>query len=176
MSIVAQAIPLLLLVIGLLLVLASYRLRHSIRPTGHVDYHNTQTEAYIPHGPIIRLEEAIAGQPHGLLRFITERQIVPVLVIDTRSPGTPDPATRMQMALLCLLTELIYDQNVPYGVLRYADHDLPLNWTPGLAQELNDLLVAMRADVSAIDVPRSHDDPSVCYACVVQDYCNQALE
>jgi CRISPR-associated exonuclease Cas4 len=177
MSPVVQVLALLCLVFGMLLLLAAYRLSSTVRPTGHVDFVDGQQEAYIPHGPLISDKGALAGQPHGLLRLLGEGQTVPVLVVDAPAPGNlPDPAHRFQMALFCHLIEQVYDQPVPYGVIRYADADLSVNWTPGLSDELFQLIDQMRADRARADVPRSHDDPARCRGCVVRASCSQALE
>jgi hypothetical protein len=80
------------------------------------------------------------------------------------------------MAMFCRLTEMVYDQPVPYGIIRYEDADLPIDWTPELSADLDRLLTAMQSDLSATDVPRSHDDPAICRACRVRSACTQALE
>jgi len=65
MSPVLQILALLCLVFGMLLLLAAYRLNTTVRPTGHVDYVDTEQEDYIPHGPLIAEKGTLAGQPHG---------------------------------------------------------------------------------------------------------------
>jgi CRISPR/Cas system-associated exonuclease Cas4 (RecB family) len=177
MSQLVQILALLCVVFGMLLLLAAYRLNSMVRPTGHVDLVDTQQEAYIPHGPLIDTKNRLAGQPHGLLRLLAQGQTVPVVVVDAPAPGSlPDPAHRFQMALFCYLTEQVYDQPVPYGLIRYADADLSVNWTPGLSDELFQLIDRMRADQAGADVPRSHDAPARCRTCIVRSVCNQALE
>ena len=174
---VMQVLALLCVVFGMLSLLAAYRLNSTIRPTGHVDFVDRQLEAYIPHGPLIADKGALAGQPHGLLRLLSESQTVPVMVVNAAaSGGLPDPAHRFQMALFCHLVEQVYDQSVPYGLIRYADADLSVNWTPGLSDELFQLIDQMRVDRTEVDLPRSHDDPARCRACVVRAVCSQALE
>ena len=177
MSPVVQVLALLCVVFGMLLLLAAYRLNSTVRPTGHVDFVDSQQEAYIPHGPLIDAKNRLAGQPHGLLRLLSEGQTVPVMVVGAPVPGDlPDPVHRYQMALFCYLTEQVYDQPVPYGLLRYADADLSVNWTPGLSDELFQLIDQMRADQAGADIARSHDDPARCQVCAVRAVCHQALE
>ncbi len=176
MPIALQVAALLLLVFGLMLLLAAYRLGQSVRPTGRVDYADAEVEDIVPHGPLISAANGLAGQPSGLLHLLGERQMAPVQVLDGPAPDALDERTRMQAAALCLLAEVVYDQPVPYAVLRYADRDVALDWTPGLAGELRERLAAMRSDVAAGEVHRSHDDPAICRACAVRTICNQALE
>jgi CRISPR/Cas system-associated exonuclease Cas4 (RecB family) len=175
MTAAGQIIPLLLVVIGALCLIAAYRLSRTIHPTGHVDRLDGDSEAYVPHGLLVLVEETLAGQPHGLLRLTGEQQIVPVQVIDEPSPAVPDQAASYQMAALCYLVEAIYHQEVPYGMLRYTDLDSQLDWTPENRRALTNLLSEMRAQASAANVDRSHEDPLICRVCAVRAYCDQSL-
>ncbi|MBN1123246.1 MAG: Dna2/Cas4 domain-containing protein [Anaerolineae bacterium] len=175
MAAAGQIIPLLLFVIGALLLIASYRLTRAIRPTGHVDQVDGDTEAYVPHGLLILVEDRLAGQPHGLLRLADRQQTIPIQVIDRASPAVPDQVAGCQMSAFCYLVEAIYDQEVPYGMLRYADLDVQIDWTPENRQALADLLSEMRLQAEASNVDRSHNTPSICAACIVKEVCDQAL-
>jgi hypothetical protein len=175
MAATGQIIPLLLFVIGALLLIAAYRLTRAIRPTGHVDQVDGDSEAYVPHGLLVLIEDGLAGQPHGLLRLADRRRAIPILVIDRASPAVPDQVAGCQMAALCYLAEAAYDQEVPYGVLRYADLDVQLDWTPENRRALIGLLSEMRSQAAADNVDRSHDTPSICAACIVKEVCDQAL-
>ncbi len=176
MSVAVQVVALLLIILGLMALLAAYRLRQAVRPTGHVDLVDSACEGYVPHGPLISPVDLLAGQPHGLSRRTDQGQVIPVTVIDEPAPPVPELASRMQVAAFCQLTEIVYDQSVPYGLLRYVDRDVIVEWTSELGQELSQLLEAMRAHASAEDVPRSHNDPAVCRACRVKKVCDQVLE
>jgi hypothetical protein len=185
MSGATQVIALLLFTFGLMALLAAHRLRGNIRPPGHVDvdvdidvdgdYVGRQPEAYIPHGPLVCPARRLAGQTSGLLRLATGRQMIPIYVCEQPAPDVPADADQMRVAALCLLTEVIYDQNVPYGLLRYTDRDIPLAWTADQARVLDHLLRAMQSAALAEDVPRSHNDPATCGACPVRGACEQAL-
>ncbi len=175
MAAAGQIIPLLLFVIGALFLIAAYRLTRAIRPTGHVDQVDSDSEAYVPHGLLILIKDRLAGQPHGLLRLADRQQTIPIQVIDKTSPAAPDQIASYQMAALCYLVEATYDQKVPYGMLRYADLDVQLDWTPENRRALTGLLSEMRSQAAAGNVERSHDSPSTCAACIVKEYCDQAL-
>jgi hypothetical protein len=175
MTTAGQIIPLLLFVIGALFLISAYLLTRSIRPTGHVDQVDADSEAYVPHGPLILAGEGLAGQPHGLLRLTGSQQIIPILVIDEAAPAVPDQIASYQIAALCYLAEAIYNQDVPYGMLRYTDLDSRFDWTPENRQALADLLSEMRLQEAAADAERSHNDPSICAVCLVKEYCDRAL-
>jgi CRISPR/Cas system-associated exonuclease Cas4 (RecB family) len=141
-----------------------------------VDLADQDVEAIVPRGPLIAPTERLAGTPHGLLHLVAEGQMIPVQVVDQPAPEAPSRATRMQAAALCRLAELVYDRSVPYALLRYADRDDTLQWGRDLRDELADLLAEMRQAAAAPEVPRSHEDPSICRACDVRAHCAQALE
>lgn len=176
MPLALQIGALLCIVGGVLLIVAGYRLRQAVRPTARIDLADQAVEAIVPRGPLISPSAGLAGTPHGLLHLVAERQMIPVQVIDLPTPGFPTRATRMQAAALCRLVELVYDRSVPYALLRYTDRDVPLEWGPDLRGELAELLGEMRQAAAAPEVPRSHEEPSICRACVVRAHCAQALE
>jgi CRISPR/Cas system-associated exonuclease Cas4 (RecB family) len=154
---------------------AGYRLGQGVRPAARVDRANRTAEALVPRGPLIAPAAGLAGTPHGLLHLVAENEMIPVQVIDRPAPEAPSRGTRMQAAVLCRLAELVYDRSVPYALLRYADRDVSLEWGPAPRQELIDLLGEMRRAAAEPEVPRSHEDPSICRACAVREHCAQAL-
>ncbi len=175
MPVVLQIGALLCAVGGVLLIVAGYRLGQGVRPAARVDLADRAAEALVPRGPLIAPAAGLAGTPHGLLHLVAEGQMIPVQVIDRPAPEAPSRGTRMQAAALCRLAELVYDRSVPYALLRYADRDVPLEWGPAPRQGLTDLLGEMRRAAAAPEVPRSHEDPSICRACAVRAHCAQAL-
>jgi CRISPR/Cas system-associated exonuclease Cas4 (RecB family) len=175
MPVVLQIGALLCAVGGVLLIVAGYWLRRAVRPAARVDLVDRAMEALVPRGPLIDPAAGLAGMPHGLLHLVAEGQMIPVQVIDGPAPEAPSRGTRMQAAALCRLAEVVYDRSVPYALLRYADRDVPLEWGPALRQELTDLLDEMRRAATAPEVPRSHEDPSICRTCAVRAHCAQAL-
>jgi hypothetical protein len=166
-----------MVVVGMLLLVASYRLARRYHSAGHVVFTDTRTEAYIPHGLLVDISAGLAARADGLLKDLEKRQIIPVLVIEDvsglHSPTVPD---RLRLVFLCRLTRQFYHQSVPYGLLRYADRDLECSITPDLESTLDDLLRSMRSDALALDVVRTHNESGICAHCPVRDECNQALE
>ena len=166
-----------LLVLGALALLAAYRLAGSARPTGHVDHVDTEVEAYIPHGPLVNIRQGLGGYVDGMISLLEENHVAPVRVFEGQmAPSTASESDRMQAALMCRLVETVYGHTVSYGVLRYEDRDLVVNWTPGLSSELDALLTDMQGLVVADDTSRSHNERAVCLDCPVSAYCDQSLE
>ena len=53
--------------------------------------------------------------------------------------------------------------------------NITIDWTDALCADLLEALAAMRADLAAGDVPRSHDEPRRCRACGFADRCEDSL-
>jgi CRISPR-associated exonuclease Cas4 len=167
-------LSLLLFLFSLLLWLLARRARRATGlPAGRVVYSDTGGWAR-PERALFSKALLLTGKPDYL---VEERgAYVPVEVKSGRAPaGGPHPGHVYQLAAYCALAAEAYSQRPAYGLIRYADQTLRVDYTPALEAELRRLLDAMRADDGAEDVPRSHDSPARCRACGFRDQCEQAL-
>lgn len=125
--------------------------------------------------PLVSRRYGLTGRPDYLVR--SAEGIVPVEVKSTRSPATGRPYDShvMQLAAYCLLAEDALGASVPYGVIRYADGEVSVDYTPELREDLLALLEEMREARAAEDVHRSHDDPRRCKGCSVREHCVESL-
>jgi CRISPR-associated exonuclease Cas4 len=125
--------------------------------------------------PLVSRRYGLTGRPDYLVR--TKEGIIPVEVKSTRSPATGRPYDShvMQLAAYCLLAEDALGASVPYGVIRYADNDVTVDYTPELRDELLALLEEMWEARDAEDVHRSHDDPRRCKGCSMREHCVESL-
>ena len=118
----------------------------------------------------------LTGRPDYLVR--TREGIIPVEAKSTRSPagGRPYDSHLMQLAAYCLLVEDALGTRVPYGVVRYADGEVRVEYTNGLRETLLETLEEIREAREAEDIHRSHDEPRRCASCGYRDVCDEALE
>ncbi len=125
--------------------------------------------------PLVSRRYNLTGRPDYLVR--TKEGIVPVEVKSTRTPagGRPYDSHVMQLAAYCLLAEDVLGARVPYGIIRYADDEVTVDYTPELRDELLTLLEEMREAREAADVHRSHDDWRRCKGCSVREHCIESL-
>jgi CRISPR-associated exonuclease Cas4 len=125
--------------------------------------------------PLVSRRHGLTGRPDYLVR--SEEGIVPVEVKSTRLPagGRPYDSHVMQLAAYCLLAEDALGADVPYGVVRYSDGEVTVDYTPELREELLALLEEMREARAAADVHRSHDDWRRCKGCSVREHCEERL-
>jgi len=64
---------------------------------------------------------------------------------------------------------------VPFGVIRYRDRQLRVDYTDELRAALFALLAEMRRAREADDVHRSHDERARCAACSYRTLCDESL-
>jgi CRISPR-associated exonuclease Cas4 len=91
--------------------------------------------------------------------------VIPVEVKSALSPTTPYRSHVLQMAAYCLLVEEEYGRPPPYGIIKYRDQALALDYSSRLRAELLDTLAKMRHDLAANDVAPSHSNPNRCRRC-----------
>lgn len=117
----------------------------------------------------------LTGRPDYLVR--TRDGIIPVEAKSARSPagGRPYDSHLMQLAAYCLLVEDTLGARVPYGVVRYADGEVRVEYTDELRETLLETLEEIREAREAEDVHRSHDERRRCASCGYRDVCDESL-
>lgn len=125
--------------------------------------------------PLLSHRHGLVGRPDYLVR--TDDGIVPVEAKSTTCPanGVPYDSHLMQLASYCLLVEETTDQRVPFGVIRYRDRQLRVDYTDELRETLLSLLAEMREARRDEDVHRSHDERARCAACSYREICDESL-
>jgi CRISPR-associated exonuclease Cas4 len=124
--------------------------------------------------PLVSEAYGLKGRPDYLVRV--DRGIVPVEVKSTKRPASGAYDSHiMQLAAYCLLVEEVTGASVPYGIIRYADAEVLIDYTPELRDELIELLYEMDEAREAMDVHRSHGDARRCSRCSMREICEEAL-
>lgn len=125
--------------------------------------------------PLLSHRHGLVGRPDYLVRT-QEGGVVPVEAKSTKCPasGVPYESHLMQLACYCLLVEEA-GMRVPYGVIRYRDRQLRVDYTDELREALLALLAEMRAARKASDVERSHNETARCAACSYREICDESL-
>jgi CRISPR-associated exonuclease Cas4 len=123
--------------------------------------------------PLFSQQHALTGRPDYLVRL--RGGVIPVEVKSGTAPQHPYDAHILQLAAYCLLVEEQEGRPPPYAILKYADRAFEIDYTPGLRAKLLDTLDAMRRDLRAPDLDRSHDEAARCRGCGYRDQCDQRL-
>ncbi|HLL71585.1 MAG TPA: CRISPR-associated protein Cas4 [Pyrinomonadaceae bacterium] len=125
--------------------------------------------------PLLSHRHGLVGRPDYLLQ--TDEGIIPVEAKSTTCPanGVPYKSHLIQLASYCLLVEEATGERVPFGVVRYRDRQLRVDYTDELRENLLGLLAEIREARRAEDVHRSHDEGGRCAACSYREICDESL-
>src|SRR5574341_5493 len=167
-------LPLVLLLLALLLWFVARRARRaSGLPGGQVVYTDTGGWGRLEKPPFSsRLR--LTGKPDYLVR--EGAGYVPVEVKSRRAPAEgPYAAHVYQLAAYCVLTAEAYGRRPAFGLIKYADKILRVEFTAALEAELLVLLEQIRAEAEVGDVARSPSSPARCRACGFREVCGESL-
>jgi CRISPR-associated exonuclease Cas4 len=125
--------------------------------------------------PLISKRYGVVGRPDYLVQ--TDDGIIPIEIKSAKMPlsGHPYDSHIMQLAAYCLLVEDLLDTDVPYGIIRYRDAEIRVEYTPELRADLLDVIEEMRVARLSRDVHRSHDERGRCANCPMRTVCDEVL-
>jgi CRISPR-associated exonuclease Cas4 len=129
--------------------------------------------------PLVSETLRLIGRPDYLIEV--EGGVVPVEVKSTACPagGRPYDSHLAQLAAYCLLVEDVLGATVPYGLVKYRDREVRVEYTPEMKEHALSLIEEMNEDMRAAsageEVHRSHDDPRRCFGCSLRDVCTESL-
>jgi CRISPR-associated exonuclease Cas4 len=164
--------PLALIGAAVLLWLLAHRARAATGvPEGAVAYQDTWERVA---QPLYSRALNLTGKPDYVVR--TAQGYIPVEVKSARAPtGNPYPSHIYQLAAYCALVAEAYGRP-PYGLIRYADRAVRVDYTPQLERQLRALLAEMQAQTAASHVARSHNSAARCRACGLSEGCEESLK
>lgn len=167
------AIAVTVLFIALLLWLMSLRLRKaSGLPEGRVIYSDAGAWQRNEQSLFSR-QHQLVGKPDYLVK--TPKGIVPVEVKSGAAPAQPREGHMLQLAAYCLLVEEQLGERVPHGIIKYADKQFAIDYTPALKAELLRVMSEMRTARAGGGTHRDHHEPRKCAACGLRDACDERL-
>ena len=132
-------------------------------PAGTVLYRDTgewqETER-----PLRSRRYGLVGRPDYLVqtRDGGKSFVVPVEVKSRARPAQPYASHILQLATYCLLVEENFEAAPPYGLLRYADATLRIDYTDELRRRVLEAAAEIRQARRTPDVRRSHSEPPRC--------------
>ncbi len=163
-----------LLAIALWLAVRSRRgQQRSGLPQGRLVYADTGRWTAVAQ-PYFSQRYRLVGKPDYLVEG--EDGLTPVEVKQTaaRPGGRAYDSHVMQLAAYCLLVEEAYGRTPGYGLIRYSDATVRIDYTTALRSQLLALMDDLRASRGRGDVARSHRDAARCRACGVRHACGPA--
>lgn len=173
MAIFLLSLSVLLLAVGAWLVWrAGLGRRAAGLPRGRIVYADTGEWSTVAR-PYFSPTHRLTGKPDYLVE--TRKGPVPVEVKHTKVPpdGQAYEAHIMQLASYCLLVEEAHGKRPPYGLIRYQDALIQIDYTPALRRTLLAVMADMRKGHSRRSVRRSHEDAARCMACGLRHTCGE---
>ena len=166
---------LLLLGLALLLWFLAQRARRATGlPAGRVVYADTRGWGRLEK-PLFSSRLQLTGKPDYLVR--ADGGYVPVEVKSGRAPAQGAHAAHIfQLVAYCALVAETYAVRPAYGLIKYADKTVAVDYTADLERDLMAVLDDLRADSEAEDVARSHESAARCRACGFRDVCDERLD
>jgi CRISPR-associated exonuclease Cas4 len=145
------------------------------KPVGRIAPAEIGREGIKQERPLVSEALELVGRPDYLIE--ADDGIVPVEVKSAACPpgGRPRDSHVAQLAAYCLLVEDVLGEHVPFGVIKYRDRDVQVEYTDELKEWALALIEEMREASDAEEVHRSHDDPRRCASCSLRDICTESL-
>ncbi|HEX3558526.1 MAG TPA: CRISPR-associated protein Cas4 [Pyrinomonadaceae bacterium] len=146
------------------------------RPVGRLAPAEVGAEGFRQERPLVSSSLGLVGRPDYLIE--ADDGVVPVEIKSTACPadGRPYDSHVAQLAAYCLLVEDVLGEPVPFGVIRYRDREVRVEYTVELREHALALLEEMRAASNeGEEVHRSHQDPRRCAGCSLRDACTESL-
>jgi CRISPR-associated exonuclease Cas4 len=91
------------------------------------------------------------------------------------SSGRPYDGHLFQLAAYCLLVEDVCRVSVPYGLVKYQDRTIRVEYTPSLRASLITLLDEIRTAKRNGECHINHNQPSKCRSCGFSSVCGEGL-
>ena len=149
------------------------------RPVGRVAPTEVGRDGKRQEKPLVSETLKLIGRPDYLIE--ADGGVVPVEAKSTACPpgGRPYDSHLAQLAAYCLLVEDVLGAAVPYGLVKYRDREVRVEYTPEMREQALALVEELKADMDASaggrEVHRSHDDPRRCGGCSLRDVCTESL-
>ena len=170
---------LLLLAVAIIILLRNERLYQQQRlmteryhvlglPAGELVYEDADGQGTL----LLSDQYPLAGKPDYVVR-LEDRRLVPVeLKLSTQNVTTPYSNHVIQLAAYCLILEDYSERPPTHGILRYADREFTIDYTPSLRKKVIRLLGEM-AHCNEQQVPSLQKQrPAKCRACAFQAMCS----
>ena len=124
--------------------------------------------------PLFSSRYHLTGRPDYLVQ--SPDGVIPVEVKSGAAPEQPYSAHILQLAAYCLLVEEQEGRAPAYGILKYGDRALEVDYTRALRAQLLHAIDSIRHDLGARDVARNHDQAARCRGCGHRQQCEQRLD
>ncbi|HEY0756648.1 MAG TPA: Dna2/Cas4 domain-containing protein [Ktedonobacteraceae bacterium] len=113
----------------------------------------------------------LAGKPDYVVRLRDGRPVPVELKLNVQDATAPYANHQMQVAAYCLILEDYFEQAPTHGILRYADREFTIEYTPAMRRKVIRLLGQMALCNAQEPPPLARQRVAKCRVCTFQPIC-----
>lgn len=114
----------------------------------------------------------LVGKPAYVVRLPDGRPVPIELKLTTHNATAPDQQHQIQLAAYCFILEDYFPQALPtHGILRYAEREFTIEYTPALRKKVVRLLTQMSLCSEQEPPALARQRVTKCRACAFQPIC-----
>jgi CRISPR-associated exonuclease Cas4 len=114
----------------------------------------------------------IIGKPDYVVKLPDGRPVPVELKLNVHNATVPYSNHIVQVAAYCLILEDYFEQPPTHGILRYADCEFTVEYTPALRKKVIKLLTEMERCSEQQPPPLAKQRAAKCRACTFQPICS----
>lgn len=116
-------------------------------------------------------EYPLAGKPDYVVKLPDGRPVPIELKLHVHGVNAPYSNHVVQIAAYCLILENYFEQPPTHGILRYADHEFTVEYTPTMRKKVIRLLSEMERCSEEQPPPLQRQRAAKCRVCTFQAIC-----
>jgi CRISPR-associated exonuclease Cas4 len=136
-------------------------------PEGELVYEDADGEGE----PLSSASYPLVGKPDYIVQLPDGRPVPVELKLNVHDVSTPHSNHAVQVAAYCLILEDYFEHAPTYGILRYADREFTVEYTPALRKKVIRLLTEMARCSERQPPPLKTQRAAKCRACAFQPMC-----
>lgn len=113
----------------------------------------------------------LIGKPDYIVRLRDGRPVPVELKLNVQDATAPYANHQIQVAAYCLILEDYFEQAPTHGILRYADREFTVEYTPAMRRKVIRLLEQMALCSAQEPPPLARQRVAKCRVCTFQPVC-----
>lgn len=122
--------------------------------------------------PLSSSEYPLVGKPDYVVQLADGRPVPVELKLAVQNASAPYSNHQVQVAAYCLILEDYFTQAPTHGILRYADREFTVEYTPAMRRKVIRLLGQMALCSDQEPPPLARQRVAKCRVCVFQPVCS----
>jgi CRISPR-associated exonuclease Cas4 len=136
-------------------------------PAGELVYEDADGQGEV----LSSSEYPLVGKPDYVVQLSDGRPVPVELKLNVHDVTAPSSNHQVQIAAYCLILEDYFTQTPTHGILRYADREFTIEYTPAMRKKVIRLLNQMALCSEQEQPPLARQRVAKCRVCVFQPIC-----